>query len=168
MQEGQSATLASGDAQERSQNLRLLIGQEMEVPKDADPLKALHLAAQLAQESDYQRSRRALNNWEEAILTRTQTKEDDARELADLVAALNRLVRKHCEERRTGWIFRIAKASVEALLSPVSLVVSAIEMIEFKRHGAPRRPEGPEAVFFDIREKVIKPSESHSRDWDVV
>jgi hypothetical protein len=169
MQQHQVTTLASPSSDARAESLSLLMAHELEVPESADAMLALRLAGELAQDSAFQKSRRALNNWEESLLTRTGTVADDAVQFADLISDLNASVHKHGAERRKVWLFTLMKTPVrvvEAVNNPISAVNSVLEIIEVGGGGR-TRPDGPTAVFFDVRERVIKPSQSRHGFWDV-
>src|SRR5690348_12111390 len=85
-------TIKPNDRGRRRTRLTVLVGQELAVPAAADPDKAVDLAIELANDADFQRARRALNEQQELTILQEQSGANDARAFADLVADFNRQV----------------------------------------------------------------------------
>jgi hypothetical protein len=153
----QYARITAADRNSRREALALLIGQKMTVPLDADPKIALRLAIDLARDDSYQRSRRALNNWQEAVIWREQSAKDDAQDLADLISDLNRHLAKVGAKTRQQWVF-FALERVLGLKSNilVSLGNATMDIAEIVRNRREEIPEGPMAVFQHVRKRVIE------------
>jgi hypothetical protein len=153
----QHATMTVADQTTRREALALLIGQKMTVPLDADPKVALRLAIDLARDDSYQRSRRALNNWQEAVIWREQSAKDDAQDLADLVSDLNRHLAKVGAKTRQQWVFYALKR-VLGLESNIliSLGNATMDIAEIVRKQGDEIPEGPMGVFQHVRKRVIE------------
>jgi hypothetical protein len=155
------AGIAPANRQSRREALALLVGQKMMAPYDADPKVALGLAIDLAKDAEFQKRRRDLYDWQEAVIGREQTSRDDARQLADLISDLNVLVAKAAADRREQWIFFALKRVMglsEMLHNPLSLGPVALETVEFLRRDGGNPAVGAMAAFHHVRERVIGPS----------
>ena len=136
----------SADEAARRDKMVLLIGHQLEVPHAKDEKLAFRLAAELARDVEYQKSRRALANWQEGVLARSQTTADDEQELADLISDLNAHIAKSKAERRTAWFFWLLKAPVRAFEgyhgspSAVNSLIETVEVILKERRHVPKAP----------------------------
>jgi hypothetical protein len=153
----QDATITVADRNSRREALALLVGQKMRVPDDADPKVALRLAIDLARDGGYQRSRRALDNWQEDVVQRDQSTEDDAQDLADLISDLNKYVTAATHNQREQWFFFAWKRLLGLGGNPFVAVGGAtMEVVQIAKGRKIEVPEGPMAAFHHVRERVIE------------
>jgi hypothetical protein len=144
------------DKSSRRESLAWFVGQEMRVPDDADPKKALSLAIDVARDPTYQRHRRVLYNWQEEVVRRDQTTEDDIQELNDLIATLNDDVAAAGSKTRHQWFFFVLKG-IREMSDPLKALVNvAIDGCEILTHGTEAAPQGPIAAFQHVRRHVLQ------------
>ena len=146
----------------RRARLAVLIGQKLAVPRSADPNRAFELALEIAADPAFQRARRALNDWQEAVVAQEQSSRNDAQALADLVSDFNREVAKTAKATSGRWLFVVlkgAKEMVEIVEKPVSSFMGvALETAEARYEAGEEMKPGPTAVFHHTQGRVFGPA----------
>lgn len=163
----QGAKISPADRNSRRERLALLVGQRMTVPDHADPRQALKLAIDLARDETYRRYRRRLFDWQEDVIRREQSQDDDLEQLGDLIAELNAYVARERARRRQQWVFYALKRVAGLVGDPIGLVadatIDAAEIISDKADTAP----GAMAAFHHVRERVMDASIPRNPPWKV-
>lgn len=162
------ATIAPAQKGARRDRLALLAAQEITLPDDADPAVALRLAAELARDPTFQKSRRTLFNWQEATVQREQNSKNDAQDLADAIEGMNREVVKATKTTRSRWVVFVLKTALgipEAIHTALSAGKAVLETAEFGRGEHRDDPIGPLAAFQHIRGRVLTPSLVKPSRW---
>ncbi len=159
-----SALLPVSESLSRRERLAWLVTQRMAIPDNIDERAAFDRSVELALDSGFQRSRRALYNWQENVLAREQSSKDDAQDLADLIADFNRYVERSKGKKRKQWTFwllkRLAKLP-ELIVNPISSAEAAVEAAEMICDDSTDGMEGPLAAFAHVRKQVILRSRTY-------
>lgn len=163
----QQIKIGAPSRQSRRDGLIFLVGQEMLLPEDADPNVAFDLAVQLAKDESFKSSRRDLYNWQEDVIQREQSRQDDAQDLADLMSKFHAHVEKIGAKTRKRWLIFVLKGAAHALelANPASWANLFIEAAEFFGDRKPETPPGPTAVFQHISRQVIEPAKPRKPSW---
>ena len=164
----QGVKIAATDRKSRRAALALLVGQRIPVPDDADPKVALGLAIDLAHDDAYRKSRRDLHNWQEDVIQREQSTQDDAQDLADLISDLDSHVTKAAKNTRKQWLFFALKRILgvaEAVHNPLSAGSAIVESVELVSDRKRELPFGPIAAFHHVHQRVLEPSVPRSKWW---
>jgi hypothetical protein len=158
----QNVSINPADKDSRRDALALLVSQKMSVPDDADEVVALRLAINLARDQGYQRHRRALFDWQESVIQRDQTMKEDAQDLADLIADLNRYIASQGSKERSQWIVFVLKRiiGIPELVHPLGALNTAVEVGEFVSDRGREMAPGAMAAFRHVRERVIEASDA--------
>jgi hypothetical protein len=165
----QNLKITAPEQTSRREALAILVGQELIVPDHADLKVALDLAVDLARDEAYQRSRRSLYNWQDEVVRRDQSSQDDAQELADLVSDLNSHMKRGAERAHKRWFVFVLKrlaALPEIATSPITAIGNAfIETVELRTESKNEVPAGAIAAFHHARSRVIDPSMHSNPGW---
>src|SRR5262249_25679019 len=134
VQADRSIGLRPRERNRRRTRLSVLVGHELALPAEANPVVGFNLAIELARDPSFQRARRELYRKQEMTVLQEQSGPNDAQEFADLVADFNAQVSARTKHINKGWMFTLLKTAKdlgEAIEKPFSTVFgAALELAE--------------------------------------
>jgi hypothetical protein len=158
IQAERSFKVPAADLDSRRERLSVLVGHELELPADENPVEAYEKAIALAGRASFQKARRDLNTQQELTVMQEQTGRQDAQAIADLVSDFNAQVRTETKSTRKQWMFTVIKGlkkGVEFVEKPFSTTLDvALEVAETAADDHDI-PSGPIAVFHHVHRHVF-------------